>query len=150
MERGSGCRAWSPSERGRVTSLRLPALTLTVSNFIKKPFVSTRNPIHEMALGSCARTWIVSSTSTREATRCATIGGVLSVATDWIVTVTTLLNPRRPAESSANPMMLNVPLEGTTNSASTYSTDSAYGAAYRIESVGGVVGLMTALAGDTR
>src|SRR6266511_2399498 len=125
MYRGSGCRPCNPNEKWRVKSLRLPAATFTVSNFIRTPFVSTSNPIHAMALGSCARTCIVSSTSTREATRWATIGGVLSVATDWICTVTTFENPRRPAESSANPTTLNVPLEGTTTSVSTYSTESA-------------------------
>jgi len=35
----------------------LPAATFTVSNFIRAPFVSTMNPIQEIALGSCARTW---------------------------------------------------------------------------------------------
>src|SRR5262245_10452583 len=125
---GSGCSPCRPSDMWRVMSLRLPALTFTVSNFMSTPLVSTRNPIQEIALGSCARTWIVSSTSTRSATRCATMGGVLSVATDWIVTVTTALNPRRPAESSANAAMLNVPVDGTTMRVSTYSTESANGA----------------------
>src|SRR6185503_11321925 len=113
-------------------------------------FVSTRNPIHEIALGSCARTCTVSSTSTRSPTRCATSGATLSVATDWIFTVTTLVKPRRPAESSANPMTLKKPLEGITTSVSTYSTESANGGVKTIESLGGVVGLVTLVAGDTR
>ena len=82
MVRGNGCRPCRPSVKCRVTSVRLPAATFTVSNFIMTPPVSTLKPIHEIALGSCARTWTVSSTSTRELIRCATSGGVLSVATD--------------------------------------------------------------------
>src|SRR6266498_711200 len=114
------------------------------------PFVSTSKPIHHIALGSWARTCTVSSTSTREATRWATIGGVLSVATDWICTVTTFENPRRPAESSANPTTLNVPLEGTTTSVSTYSTESASTPVNTIESVGGTVGFVTLVRGAIR
>src|SRR5258708_817587 len=67
-----------------------------------------------------------------------------------MVTVTTPLALRRPAESSANPWTVKVPLDGTTTSVSTYSTESASGAVYLIESFGGVVGLVTLAAGDTR
>src|SRR5882762_8259732 len=147
---GSGDSPCRPRLKWRVTSLKLPAATFTVSNFIRTPLVSTLNPIQEMALGSCARTWMVSSTSTRGAMRCATVGGVLSVATDCMVTVTAALAPRRPAESSANPTMLNVPLAGTTISVSTYSTESASGAVNTMESFGGCVGFVTLVAGDTR
>src|SRR6266536_5791756 len=48
----------------RVTSVRFPALTLSVSHLSSTPPVSTRNPIHAMALASVARTMMVSSTST--------------------------------------------------------------------------------------
>ena len=66
------------------------------------------------------------------------------------MTVTTVLNPRRPAESSANPWTLNVPLDGTTMSVSTYSAESASGGVNMSESFGGVVGLVTLPAGEMR
>jgi len=121
-----------------------------VSKRINAPLVSTRNPIHEIGLASVARTVTESSTSTRAATLCETSGFVTSFAADWIVTVTTLLKPRRPAESSAKPTMLNVPVAGTTVSVSTNSTESASGAVYTIESLGGVVGSLTDERGATR
>src|SRR6185295_9605780 len=67
-----------------------------------------------------------------------------------MTTDTTLVKPRRPAESSAKPTMLNVPLAGTTTSVSTYSTESANGGVNTIESLGGVVGFVTDEAGETR
>ena len=89
------------------------------------PTVSTRNPIHEIALGSVAWTVMASFTSTRVPMVCVTDGGVVSLAADSTETVTTPVVARRPPESSANPTMLNVPLVATTVSVSVYSTESA-------------------------
>src|SRR5207247_9415338 len=61
-----------------------------------------------------------------------------------------LTKPSPPANSSENPTRLNVPLDGTTTSVSTYSTESANGGPNTIESVGGDVGLVTLAAGATR
>jgi len=93
-----------------------------VSNLSSRPGaapVSTRNPIQAIALASVARTRMVSSTSTRGPILWDTCGTVTSLAADWMVTVTTLENRRRPAESSANPTTSNVPVAAKTVSVST-------------------------------
>src|SRR5262245_30712360 len=62
-------------------------------------------PRLEMPLGSVALTVMEARTSTRVNTVKLTLGGVLSVATDWMVTVTPGVSTRRPAESSPKPVI---------------------------------------------
>ena len=103
----------------RVTSVRVPP-TGTWGNASKAPVDLSRisTPITEMALGSVACTSTLSATSTRTPTVCVTEGGVTSFAADWMFTVTVLLVPRRPAESSAKPTTTNDPVVASTRSVS--------------------------------
>ena len=131
--------AESPRLAVRVTSARLPAETSSVSNFRgpAPPIVSTRNPMNEIPLGSVAWTVMLSFSSTRTPIVCVTDGGVVSFAAESTETVTTPLVPRRPPESSAKPTMLKVPVAASTVSVSVYNTESAYGIAKLMESLGG-------------
>ena len=61
---------------------------------------------------ACTRT--LSLTSTRVPSESVTDGGVTSLAAERTFTVTVLLVPRRPAESSANPWTTNAPEVATT------------------------------------
>src|ERR1051325_1218462 len=103
------------SEKLRDTSDRLPADTSTESKrSTAPPSVRTRIPIQLMALGSVACTPTLSLTSTRAGTASDTDGGVVSVAAVCSVTITELLVPRRPPESSAKPVRVTVPLVAAT------------------------------------
>src|SRR2546425_4588063 len=148
------CGSFGSAARFRLnilrTSVRLPADTSTESKRTGKgpPAVSTRNPIQEMALGSVACTRTLSLTSTRRPSESVTEGGVTSLAAERTVTVTVPLVPRRPAESSANPCTLNDPVVARAVSVSVNVTESTSGAVNDDESKGGVVGFVTAPAGD--
>ncbi len=103
------------SEKLRVTSDRLPAATFRLSKrSTAPPSDRTRIPIQLMALGSVACTLTLSLTSTRLGTTSDTEGGIVSVAAVCSVTITELLVPRRPPESSAKPVRVIVPLAATT------------------------------------
>ncbi len=148
------CVRVRPRLNARVTSVRLPADTFTVSNLSGGPAsvseVSTRNPIHEMPLGSVACTVTVSFASTRGAMVCDTVGGVTSFAADWTVTVTVFDSARRPPASTAKPVTSNVPVVASTVSVSVYVVSGGNRVVNTSESVGGVVGSLTALRGVMR
>src|ERR1044071_8617705 len=92
------------------TSVSVPPALTEAPPICTPAVLNSRHPMVLIPLGSVARTVIVSLTSTRLRTLNVTMGGTLSVATDWIVTATAVVTTRRPEGSSANPDTLNVPL----------------------------------------
>src|SRR5215510_11114731 len=105
----------SPREKLRDTSDRLPADTSILSKrSTAPPSERTRIPIQLMPLGSVACTPTLSETSTRAGTLSETDGAVVSVAAVVWVTVTEVLVPRRPPESTAKPVRVIVPLVAAT------------------------------------
>ena len=104
----------------RTTSVRLPPTAMLSNRSSELSEASrTRIPIQLMALGSVACTVTLSVTSTRLPSESVTDGGIVSLAADSTLTVTLLLVTRRPLESSANPVIVNVPVVATTVSVST-------------------------------
>ena len=104
----------------RTTAVRLPPTgTVTNRSTELSDARRTRNPICEIALGSVALTFTVSLTSIRNPTLSVTEGGVTSFAAESTDTTTVPLVDRRPLESSAKPVIVNVPVVATTSTVST-------------------------------
>src|SRR5690242_18964277 len=88
---------------------------------------------------------MLSLTSTRAAIENDTVGGDTSFAADCTLTTTELDRPRRPPASTANPVTVNAPVVAVTVSVSVYVVSGGKFVRTTSQSVGGVVGTVTAL-----